>query len=157
MIALYEPAFENLWFRQAMLADERTMSYNHSYGGSIPFPKEKWAPWYDRWVINHENKRFYRFVKENDTFLGEVAYRFDDERHIYIADVIIYAPHRGNGYGRQALTLLCDAARKNGINELYDDIAVDNSSVSMFLNCGFRELLRTEDYVLVKKELGENL
>ena len=37
--------------------------------------------------------------------------------------------------------------------ELYDDIAIDNSSVALFLKCGFVEVLRTTEYVLVKKEL----
>lgn len=35
------------------------------------------------------------------------AYHFDDERQIYIADVIVYAPYRGKDYGRKALLLLC--------------------------------------------------
>jgi len=70
-----------------------------------------------------------------------------------MADVIIYAPHRGKGYGRNGLLLLCEAAKANGIKELYDDIAIDNSSVVLFLKCGFVEILRTDEYVLVKKEL----
>ncbi len=28
MLTLYEPNYEDLWFRQMMLADEDTMSYN---------------------------------------------------------------------------------------------------------------------------------
>ena len=46
-----------------------------------------------------------------------------------------------------------ETAKANGIKELYDDIAIDNSSVSLFLKCGFVEVLRTTEYVLVKKEL----
>ena len=75
------------------------------------------------------------------------------ERQIYIADVIIYAPYRGKGYGRKGLLLLCETAKANGIKELYDDIAIDNSSVSLFLKCGFAEVLRTSEFVLVKKEI----
>ena len=37
MLTLYEPKYEDLWFRQMMLEDEDTMSYNHAYGGTIPF------------------------------------------------------------------------------------------------------------------------
>ena len=73
--------------------------------------------------------------------------------HTYLADVIIYAPYRGKGYGRKALLLLCETAKDNGIKELYDDIALDNSSVALFLSCGFAEVLRTSEYILVKKEL----
>lgn len=153
MLELYKPHMEDLWFKEKMMGDEQTMSYNHAYGGTISFPKEDWADWHDRWITNHNGKRFYRYIKEHDAFVGEVAYHFDVERQIYIADVIIYAPCRGNGYGRNGLMLLCEAAKENGIMELYDDIAIDNSSVALFLKCGFVEALRTSEYVLVKKEL----
>lgn len=32
-------------------------------------------------------------------YVGEVAYHFDGERGIYVADVIILARFRGRGYG----------------------------------------------------------
>ena len=153
VVELYIPKIDDLWFKEKMLSDEATMSYNHAWGGTIPFPKERWEKWYNRWVLNHENKRFYRYVKENETFLGEAAYHFEDERQIYIADVIIYAPYRGKGYGMQALLQLCEAAKSNGVCELYDDIAIDNPSVNLFIKCGFVVELRTNEYVLVKKEL----
>ena len=153
MLELYKPHIEDLWFKEKMMNDEQTMSYNHAYGGTIPFPKDYWADWYNRWIINHNNKCFYRYIKENDIFVGEVAYHFDGERKIYIADVIVYAPYRGKGYGRNGLLLLCEAAKENGLMEIYDDIAIDNSSVALFLKCGFVEVLRTSEFVLVKKEL----
>ena len=153
MLKLYEPHIDDLWFKEQMMSDEQTMAYNHAYGGTIPFPKKYWADWHDRWITNHNGKRFYRYIKENDTFIGEVAYHLDVEKQIYIADVIIYAPYRGKGYGRKALLLLCQAAKEAGIHELYDDIAIDNSSVVLFLKCGFAVVLRTSEYVLVKKEL----
>ena len=31
-ITLYTPSLEDLWFRQKMMADEETMSYNHAWG-----------------------------------------------------------------------------------------------------------------------------
>lgn len=68
MVELYKPKVEDLWFREKLLSDEDTMSYNHAWGGTIPFPKEKWENWHNRWVQNHDNKRFYRYIKENDTF-----------------------------------------------------------------------------------------
>ena len=36
------PKFEDLWFRQTMMADPETMAYNHAWGGTIPFPEEHW-------------------------------------------------------------------------------------------------------------------
>ena len=153
MIELYEPHVDDLWFKEQMLSDDQTMAYNHAYGGTILFPKEYWADWYKRWIVNHDGKCFYRYIKEKDTFVGEVAYHFDRKRQIYIADVIVFAPYRGKGYGRNGLLLLCKVAKENGIKELYDDIAIDNSSVELFLKCGFVEVLRTSEYMLVKKEL----
>lgn len=150
---LYKPKLEELYFREIMLNDERTMSYNRAYGGMIAFPEDKWQSWYDRWIINHENKRFYRYLKENDTFIGNVAYHYDEERRIYITEVIIYAPYREKGYGYKGLLLLCDVAKDNGISELYDDIAIDNPAISLFIKCGFEEIEKTDKYILVKKRL----
>lgn len=155
MIELYQPQIEELCFKQTMLADAQTMSYNHAWGGTIAFPRERWAAWYEKWLVNHENQRFYRYIKENETFVGEVAYHFDPARRIYLADVLVYAPYRGRGYGGAALQLLCEAARRNGISELYDDIAVDNPSLALFVKHGFSEVMRTKEYILVKKELDK--
>ena len=154
MVELYKPRVEDLWFREKLLSDEDTMSYNHAWGGTILFPKEKWGNWHNRWVLNRDNRRFYIYIKENETFFGEVAYHFDEERQIYIADVIVYAPYRGKGYGGQALLLLCKNAKCNGLHTLFDDIAIDNPSITLFMKCGFTEVVRTSEYVLVKKELG---
>ena len=38
MLKLYTPKFEDLWFRQQLMIDEATMSYNHAWGGTIDFP-----------------------------------------------------------------------------------------------------------------------
>lgn len=140
MIKLYKPKIEDLWFKEKMMYDEDTMSYNH---GTIAFPVSKWVAWYQRWM-------------NDDTFVGEVAYYYDLEREIYIADVIVYAPYRGNGYGYEGLSLLCEYAKNNGIAELYDDIAIDNPSINLFLKYGFREVLRANEYVLVRKEVVKN-
>ena len=62
MVKLYKPKINDLWFKELMLSDEETMSYNLMWGGTIPFPKEEWEDWYDYWIVNHDNKRFYRYV-----------------------------------------------------------------------------------------------
>ena len=60
---------------------------------------------------------------------------------------------RGKGYGAQGLELLCAAAKENGITVLYDDIAVDNPAVRLFLAHGFYEDHRTEEKIVLKKDL----
>lgn len=154
MLSLYEPKYDDLWFRQMLLDDEETMSYNHAWGGTISFPKEKWQDWYNSWIIKHDNERYYRYLKNEDgQFVGEIAYHFDEEIKGDIANVIIYSPYRRKGYGKQALELLCSVAKKNGIATIYDDIAIDNSAIQLFLDNGFIEVYRTKEKIILKKEL----
>ena len=154
MLTLYEPNYEDLWFRQMMLADEDTMSYNHAWGGTIPWPEDKWSGWYDYWITCHEGKRYYRYLKNKDgQFVGEIAYHYDAEIQHEIANVMIYSKYRKNGYGSEALDLLCSMAKNNGISVLYDDIAIDNPAITLFLKHGFVEKYRTEEKIVLKKEL----
>lgn len=155
MVKTYLPQLNDLWFRQMFMVDEETMSYNHHWGGIIPFPKESWKEWYDYWVVNPEGKRFYRYLKDevSDEFVGEIAYHYDEEQKMHIADVIIYAKFRGRGFGGQGLSLLCEAAKTNGIDILYDNIAIDNPAIKLFLKLGFYEEYRTDEIIMLKKEL----
>ena len=152
---LFTPKLEDLWFRKMFMADEETMSYNHHWGGTIPFPEEAWPDWYDYWVANPKGKRFYRYLQDEATreFVGEVAYHYDVEEQKYIADVIVYAKYRGKGFGEQGLRMLCEAAKANGIGILYDNIAIDNSAVKLFLKVGFTEDYRTDEIIMLKREL----
>lgn len=157
MITLYIPKLEDLWFREAFMSDAETMSYNQKWGGTIPFPKKIWKNWYQYWVINHENKRFYRYLLEEDSreFVGEVAYHYDEEEKKYLADIIVYAKYRGRGFGKKGLSLLVKEAREREIDFLYDNIAIDNSSVKLFLENGFTEDYRTKEAIMLKKRLKE--
>lgn len=154
MLTIYEPRYEDLWFRQQMLADEATMAYNHAWGGTIAFPEERWESWYERWIRNPEGKRYYRYLKnEAGDLVGEISYHYDDDEALFLASVIVYAQYRGKGFGGQALDLLCDAAKANGVSVLYDDIAIDNPAISMFLKHGFQEERRTKEQVYLRKRL----
>ena len=51
------------------------------------------------------------------------------------------------------MELLCAAAKENGVTVLYDDIAIDNPAVEMFLKHGFREEYHTDEIIMLKKEL----
>ena len=154
MLESVVPSFEELWFRQMLLADEETMAYNHAWGGSIPFPREDWEEWYDRWVLHPDGKRYYRYLKDGDSFVGEAAYHYDPGCDGYVADIIILASLRGRGYGSRGLEMLCSAARENGITVLYDDIASDNTAAAMFLKQGFHEVYRTKEKILLRKDLS---
>ena len=153
-LKIYKPKYEDLSFRQLMLEDEETMSYNHAWGGAVSFPKEDWKEWFDHWVINNENKRYYRYLQdENDNFVGEIAYHYDSKYGGYMANVIVYAKYRNKGYGSNGLEMLCQEAKNNGITALYDDIAIDNPAITLFLKMGFVEQYRNEEIILLKKIL----
>ena len=153
-LTLYRPGLDELSWREKWLNDPETMSYNHAFGGTIAFPRERWADWYARW-IGDEGARYYRYLRLGDSgeFVGNISYHYDEEYGEYMCEVLIAAPYRGRGFGRQGLALLCEAARANGVKRLLDDIAVDNPSVTMFLRGGFRERERTGEFILVEKDL----
>lgn len=155
MVNFYKPRKKDLWFRKQLLSDEETMSYNRAWGGTIPFPEEKWDNWYEYWIAKNENKRFYRYLydEETKTFVGEAAYHYDTGYNVYIADIIVLKKNRGKGYGKQGLLLLCEYAKLNGITELYDNIAIDNSSIKLFLKNGFIEAYRNDKIIMLKKKL----
>lgn len=152
---LYSPKLEDLWFRKMFMADEETMSYNHNWGGTIPFPEENWPEWYDYWIAHPEGKRFYKYLQDESTgeFVGEIAYHYDEEEQKYIADVIVHAKYRGKGVGEQGLLLLCEAAKEHEIEVLYDNIAIDNPAIKLFLKAGFYEEYRTDEIIMLRKDL----
>ena len=152
----YLPSLEDLWFRQALLADEATMAYNAAWGGTISFPEEAWAGWYARWLEVPGTERYYRYLRDGESgrFVGEIAYHFDEEQGVYLCDVIVLAKERGRGFGTRGLMLLCEAAKANGIEALYDSIAADNPSLKPFVKRGFSVVGRTDGAVLVKKDLS---
>ena len=142
MIVLHRPAFEELSFRQEMLADPETMAYNLPWGGTIPFPPEAWERWYDAWVVREDGKRFYRYLLDDETgrFVGEVAYHWTgDENPVCLADVLITASCRRRGFGTQGLEVLCREAKNRGVGVLYDDVAAGNPGLELFLKNGFEE------------------
>ena len=149
------PKLRDLWFRQLMLEDPDTMSYNHAWGGAIGFPEEEWQEWFSCWNPDaRDPKHYYRYLTDGTgRFLGEIAYHFSERQRGYMASVIVYAPYRGRGFGRAGLDLLCRVAAENGVDVLYDDIAADNPAISMFLDHGFAEEFRTDEIIMLKKIL----
>ena len=155
MLEVVKPELEDLWFRESMMSDRETMSYNDAWGGTIPFPKEDWDEWYTLWLRNSGQERYYRYLKDdaNKVFVGEISYHFDKLRNIYLCDVIIKAEFRRQGFGTQGIQLLCEAAKANGVKALYDDIAADNPSTHLFLKNGFSIEFQNDENVMVKTVL----
>ncbi len=155
MIVTYKPRLDDLWFREKLMSDENTMSYNKVWGGTIAFPQESWQQWYQTWLCDIEYNHYYRYLYDTDSdrYVGEIAYHYDKNRKIHICDVIVLAEYRCKGIGTKGILLLCSAAKENGILALYDDIAADNPSYELFLKNGFIIDYRNNDVVMVKKAL----
>lgn len=125
MLRLYKPRLENLGYRQALLSDKSTMSYNERWDGTIDFPKENWGAWYKRWVLSEESDCCYRTLYSEDVqgVVGEAAYHYDTSHRAHMVNIFVEAKYRGLGYGKEGLLLLMEAAKKKGIPKLCDDIA----------------------------------
>ena len=151
MLELYRPEPEDLWFRKKLLADPGTMSYNFRYGGTIDFPESRWKSWYAVWVECTDGSRYYRYLKDG-AFVGEAAYHIEEGR--CLADVIVLSEYRGRSYGREGLWLLLEAARENGIEEIFDEIDIDNEAgIALFESAGFEKISSIGDTVILKKVL----
>lgn len=151
---LVKPETKDLWFRKGLLADEETMSFNLRWGGAIEFGEDRRKDWYTRWIGNADSNFLYRYVRNDEgQFVGECGYHYDSDEDKYLVDVIIMDKFRGNGYGRYALDELCKEAKLNGITKVYDNIAIGNPAVRLFEKCGFKEEYRTDEFVMVGKEL----
>ncbi len=148
MIELYKPSLAELDFRKELLQDEATMAFNHAYGGTIAFKDIK--TWYNKWLVK-DDEHFYRYVKNNDLFVGEVAYYLEEDK--WLISIIIKDEFRKRGYAKKALSLLFEECKAHDIREIYDMIAVDNPSIDLFLDLGFTIIDRNEEYILIKKAL----
>ena len=91
MIKTHKPALDELSFRESLMADPETMSYNDAWGGTIPFPKEDWKDWYEYWMDAPESEMYYRYLYDDAAgcFVGEIAYHYDEDRNIHICDVSV--------------------------------------------------------------------
>ena len=157
MITLYKPTIDDLHYRQSLIADKETMSYNEKWGGAIDWSQEKWPAWAEKWLNSEENKYFYRYICDGKSgmFVGEAAFHYDEEYGMHVVSIIVQAKHRGKGCGRKALSLLIDEAKRLGIDRLCDDISVDNPSIQLFMRMGFNEKWRTDDIVMLVMNLKE--
>lgn len=134
------PKKEELGYRQSVVEDEETMTYNN---GIVPFPKEKWDTWYSKWIGSNNPDYFYAYLFDEETkeFVGEIAYRKETDPTIVTLSIIIEHKHRGKGYGKEGLHLLVKNAFKNGYNEVRDYINRNSiNSHKLFSNFGFKTI-----------------
>ncbi len=167
MISLYVPKLEDFWYEAKLESDPLTMSYNAGYDvsyygyhydtGCIDFPESRWEEVYNKRI---KEKRYFAYIKDDDRFVGYVNYQLVDDR--YECGVVVEQQYRGMGYAKEALRLLCDVAKENGVKELYDNFETDREhTLELFESVGF-EIVENQTWkkfgkdvkgVLVKKEL----
>ena len=132
------PKRTELNYRKKLVEDEKTMEYNN---GIVPFPKEKWDSWYNKWIGNNDKNYYYAYIYDKDiqVFVGEVAYRKEVYKNSVMLSIIIESKYRRRGYGKEGLKGLVTTAFKNGWDEVRDLIAKNNvGSQKLFSDFGFK-------------------
>ena len=144
-LQLYIPRPEDGWFYVKMMSDAETMAYNAPWfppDGCIPEPEEEWQNLQAAW-IGKEPERFYAFLqrKSDGAFVGDVNYHRNPERDWCDMGIVIFAPERGKGYGKQGLRLLLDRAfRVDGVSRLHNDFETTrDAAYRIHKAAGFRE------------------
>ena len=163
-LKLHTPAIKEMDYRQKLLADPDTMSYNRGQmldaegydcaTGCIDFPITDWRYWRDVWLWR-EPSRFSAYILDEDSgeFVGEACYFYDMESDACGTGVIIEARHRGRGYGTEALRLLADRAfLQPDVDRLFVELPADReNAVRMYLTAGFREVHSESGVVRLEK------
>lgn len=147
-IELVVPELKEYSYEQKLLSDSNTMSYNAGYDvsydgyhydtGCIDFPKIKWEKDY---IKRQEKDRFFAYIKDNriNEYVGYVNYQYNKNDNRYECGIVIESKHRGKGYSKTGLKILCEEAFKNGIDVLYDNFEKDrDNTLKVFESVGFK-------------------
>lgn len=147
-ISLYVPSLEDYWYEAKLQSDPDTMSYNAGYDvsyygyhydtGCIDFPECKWKETLEK---RKREKRFFAYIKDNELneYVGYCNYHYNNNEDRYECGLVIESKYRGKGYSKEALKLLCDTAKAEGIKSLYDNFEIDRgNTLNLFKNVGFK-------------------
>lgn len=161
-ISLYIPKLEDYWYEAKIQLDPKSMNYNAGYDvsyygyhydtGCIDFPKEKWQESFDR---RKKENRFFAYIKDNNTntYVGYVNYHYNKSDKRYECGIVIESKYRGKGYSKQALKLLCNTAKNNGVKELYDNFEIDRgNALDIFKDVGF-EIVEEQTWKKFNKDV----
>lgn len=143
-IILYIPKLDDYWYEEKLHNDKLTMEYNAGWDvsyngynyedGTIEYSEEKKEENFKKRKIN--GNYFAYILDENlNEFVGYCNYTTKDGKTI--CGILIECKFRGLGYSKEGLSLLLDIAKKNGINEIYDDFEEDRIGNKIFYDLGF--------------------
>lgn len=161
-LSLYVPNIEDYWYEQKLQSEPSTMSYNAGYDvsyygyhydtGCIDFPNERWEEVYNKRI---KENRYLAYIKDNDIneYVGYVNYQYNSNNKRYECGIVIEYKYRGKGYSKQALQLLCDTAKSDGIRELYDNFEMDRgNTLNIFKDVGF-EIVEEQTWKKFNKDV----
>ena len=137
MLTLAAPSLALMPFRQDMLADPATMSYNAPYfppKGTIAFPESDWDAWLTKWN-KPGTDRFCAYLMDGETPVGEISWHDGGAG----MGVVIKSEYRGRGYGAEGLRLLMtEAFEKANLLSLRNDFETERQpAMAMHLAAGF--------------------
>ncbi len=152
-LSLHIPSFDELGYRQSILNQADTMSYNKGYKlgfddydnetGCIHFRKENWYDWYQRWISN-EPQRYYAYLlrTDNECFVGEVSFHYDKNSNAHCIGIVVEAQFRGKGFCAEGLLLLAEKAFVDlNVKKLRNDIPIERvSAIAGHKKAGFKEI-----------------
>ena len=149
-----------LWYRQKLMQDPETMSYNKDYDleldgyhkatGCIDFPKEDWQDWFE-YFIGQEPDRFYAYIVrlENGEWIGEVNIHKSGTESWYEMGIVLEAKYRGRGYAVESLKLLLSYAFDNlnavAVHNDFEDSR--DAAIATHLKAGFKEYRRANGFL----------
>lgn len=150
-IYLKRPSFFELSLTEELLGDEKTMSFNNSWGGTVSFPKEKWGTFFKTYMDNDENEYFHIYNLDH-IFVGEISTRYDNHFQSYVLNIKVKYDFRGNNHGSDALEVFLDYMfNEKRIEKIVDNVALDNEdSVRLLSKYGFVETFRTDEYSMLE-------
>ena len=162
-LELYIPKPEDGRFYVQMMSDPETMAYNAPWfppDGCIPEAEQEWKRLSSDW-IGHEPERFYAYLRRtaDGAFVGDVNFHYTPARDWWDMGIVIYAPERGKGYGKEGLRLLAAYAFSHGVGRLHNDFETDrDAAYRIHRAVGFREIGRENgiiELMLTEADLRE--
>ncbi len=146
-VSLHVPSLDEYGYEQKLNEDPYTMAYNAGYevfydgydyeSGTIAFPQKSWPASYRR---RESAERYFSYIRDDDTgrFAGSADFSWNENEKRWTCGIVTESRYRCLGYGRQALGLLCEAARLSGVRELYDTFEKSRTgALNLFESCGF--------------------
>ncbi|MDR3310057.1 MAG: GNAT family N-acetyltransferase [Oscillospiraceae bacterium] len=150
-LALRVPAPDDWRYRQKLCLDRDTMTHNAPHGdnvvdGTVYLSEEYLRDWFTRFPASGG---YYAYVTLDGQPIGEVSVSPKLGNQV---SVTIEARHRGNGYGKAALRLVCDKAfRELGYAYLTDTFEPERTAAERaFADVGFERV--DNEYVRLFRE-----